>query len=95
MQVRLDSVGDCAEVFVALERKGCWGTVKARLTPDLADAFTTLRSAERPKVPTLGIDITLLSTALMQWLARAKRRTAVALGSRAMEADAIQTMACF
>jgi len=31
----------------------------------------------------------------MYWLARAKRRTAVALGSRAMEADAFQTTACW
>jgi len=27
----------------------------------------------------------------MYWLARAKRRTAIAIGSRAMEADAFQT----
>lgn len=59
------------------------------------EALTTLRSAERPEVSTLGIGITLLSIAVMQWLARAKRRTAVALGSRAMEADAFQTTACF
>jgi divalent metal cation (Fe/Co/Zn/Cd) transporter len=31
----------------------------------------------------------------MWWLARAKRRTAVALGSRSMEADAAQTTACW
>lgn len=59
------------------------------------DAVTTLRSAERPEVSTFGIGITLLSIVVMQWLARAKRRTAVALGSRAMEADAFQTTACF
>jgi divalent metal cation (Fe/Co/Zn/Cd) transporter len=31
----------------------------------------------------------------MFWLARAKRRTAIALGSRAMQADAFQTTACW
>lgn len=31
----------------------------------------------------------------MWWLARAKRTAAVALGSRAMEADAFQTTACW
>ena len=31
----------------------------------------------------------------MRWLARAKRETAIAIGSRAMEADAFQTTACF
>jgi hypothetical protein len=42
IHVRIDSAGDCAEVFAALDRKGCWGTVKARLTPDLGDASATL-----------------------------------------------------
>ena len=32
---------------------------------------------------------------LLWWLARAKRRTAIALGSRSMEADAFQTTACW
>ena len=31
----------------------------------------------------------------MWWLARAKRQTAIALGSRAMEADAFQATACW
>ena len=36
-----------------------------------------------------------MSIVVMQWLARAKRRAAAALGSRALEADAFQTTACF
>jgi len=32
---------------------------------------------------------------VMQWLARAKRRTASAIGSRAPAADTFQTTACF
>ena len=37
----------------------------------------------------------MLSLAVMWWLARAKRRTASALASRALEADSFQTTACF
>jgi len=36
-----------------------------------------------------------VSLGVMWWLARAKRRTAIALGSPAMEADAFQTTACW
>jgi hypothetical protein len=42
IHVRVDSAGDCAALFAALERKGCWGTIKARMTPDLCDAIATL-----------------------------------------------------
>jgi divalent metal cation (Fe/Co/Zn/Cd) transporter len=59
------------------------------------DAVATLRGGDRPEVSALGIGITSLSIVVMQWLARAKRRTAAALGSRAMAADAFQTTACF
>jgi Transposase DDE domain group 1 len=44
VHVRIDSAGDCAEVFAALERKGCWGTVKARLTHNLLRRYV-LRAA--------------------------------------------------
>jgi divalent metal cation (Fe/Co/Zn/Cd) transporter len=59
------------------------------------DAATTLWKGERPESSAIGIGLTLLSIVVMQWLARAKRRTAAALGSRAMAADAFQTTACF
>ena len=36
-----------------------------------------------------------MSLGVMWWLARAKRRTAIALGSRAMQANAFQTTACW
>jgi divalent metal cation (Fe/Co/Zn/Cd) transporter len=42
-----------------------------------------------------GIAITSLSLTVMWWLARAKRRTARGLASRALEADSFQTTACF
>jgi len=59
------------------------------------DALKTLIAQERPEPSAVGIAVTGLSLGVMYWLARAKRRTAVALGSRAMEADAFQTTACW
>lgn len=59
------------------------------------DAATTLLTGEHPSPSTVGVAIAALSLAVMWWLARAKRRTAMALGSRAMQADAFQTTACW
>lgn len=59
------------------------------------DAGTTLLAGERPDGSPLGVAIASLSLGVMWWLARAKRRTAIALGSRAMQADAFQTTACW
>jgi divalent metal cation (Fe/Co/Zn/Cd) transporter len=59
------------------------------------DAVTALLSGERPQPSLVGIMLTSLSLCVMVWLAREKKRTAVALGSRAMEADAFQTTACW
>ena len=39
--------------------------------------------------------VTTISLGVMWWLARAKRRIAIALGSRALEADSFQTTACW
>lgn len=59
------------------------------------DAAKALITAERPEPSMVGIAITSLSLAVMWWLARAKRRTARGLGSRALEADSFQTTAFF
>ncbi len=59
------------------------------------DAVKALATGERPQPTAWGIGITALSMAVMWWLARAKRRTARSLGSRALEADSFQTTACF
>lgn len=59
------------------------------------DAAKALITAERPQPSAVGIAITSLSMTVMWWLARAKRRTARSLGSRALEADSFQTTACF
>jgi divalent metal cation (Fe/Co/Zn/Cd) transporter len=59
------------------------------------DAVSTLWRGERPRPSVVGIVLTSVSIVVMQWLARAKRRAAAALGSRALAADAFQTTACF
>lgn len=61
----------------------------------LLDAVRALWSRERPESSPVGIAITALSIGVMMWLSRAKRRVAVALGSRALESDAFQTSACW
>ncbi|WP_438027025.1 cation transporter [Sorangium sp. So ce233] len=58
------------------------------------DAGQALWKGERPEFTLVGVGITGLSLLVMRWLARAKRRAARHLGSRAMEADAFQTTAC-
>ena len=59
------------------------------------DAITTILSQERPDASPVGIAVTAVSIGVMLWLARAKRRTAADLGSRALAADAEQTQACW
>ncbi len=59
------------------------------------DAAHALWARERPDPSAVGIALTAVSIVAMQWLARAKRRAAARLGSRALEADAFQTTACF
>lgn len=59
------------------------------------DAVTSLLAGERPQPSAIGIGLAVVSIVVMQWLAREKRRVALALGSRAMQADAFQTNACF
>jgi hypothetical protein len=60
-------------------------------------AFESIRSLinqEEPDASTVGIILTAVSVVVMQWLARAKRRVGIAMGSKAVEADSAQTSAC-
>jgi divalent metal cation (Fe/Co/Zn/Cd) transporter len=59
------------------------------------DALHALWAQERPEPSRVGMALTAVSIATMLWLARAKRRAAARLQSRALEADAFQTTACF
>jgi divalent metal cation (Fe/Co/Zn/Cd) transporter len=59
------------------------------------EAVTSLAAGERPEPSMVGIALAIASLGVMWWLARQKRRVGIALGSRAMTADAFQTDACF
>jgi divalent metal cation (Fe/Co/Zn/Cd) transporter len=59
------------------------------------DASRALYLQERPEASIAGMVLLVLSIAAMYWLARAKRRAAAALESRALVADSFQTSACF
>lgn len=59
------------------------------------DASKALWLQEHPEPSTVGMVLLVLSIAAMYWLAKAKRRAAAALESRALEADSFQTSACF
>ena len=61
----------------------------------LGQALWTLLGGERPEATAVGIALPLVSIGVMAWLARAKRRVAGVLRSRALEADAFQTTTCF
>lgn len=64
-------------------------------------AYVAIESGRRlwlgqePSPSVVGIVLASLSLAVMWWLAREKHDVADVLGSRAMEADAFQTDACF
>jgi divalent metal cation (Fe/Co/Zn/Cd) transporter len=60
----------------------------------LVDAVWALAIGDRPSVSPVGIVVTTLSLGVMGFLARAKRTTGEALGSRALIIDAFQTTTC-
>lgn len=59
------------------------------------EAVRTLIAQDRPDGSPIGIGLTVLSLVAMLWLARTKRDTGEALGSRALIADSHQTFACW
>jgi divalent metal cation (Fe/Co/Zn/Cd) transporter len=59
------------------------------------EAIITLVRHEPPHASYTGIVLSILSLAIMPLLARAKRRLASAIGSRALHADSRQTDICF
>lgn len=60
----------------------------------LADAVRRLATGDQPGPSVTGIVLTALSLVVMPLLARAKLRAAAALGSRALRADAHETIVC-
>lgn len=59
------------------------------------EALQTLAAGDRPEASPVGIALTAVSLPVMLWLATQKRGAGVALGSRALIADAKQTAACW
>lgn len=60
-----------------------------------ADSLVALWNRERPEVSFVGLALVAVSIAVMRWLALAKKQVAIELGSRALEADSFQTLACW
>ena len=60
----------------------------------VVDSTRVLLAFHRPESSGLGIALTTLSLIVMPLLARAKLRVAAALGSRALRADAHETIVC-
>lgn len=58
------------------------------------DSVTSLVQGERPEESVAGIVLAAVSVLIMPMLARAKRRVATAIRSRALDADATQTNLC-
>jgi len=58
------------------------------------EAISALVTGEEPDTSTVGVVLALVSLVAMPSLAYAKQRTGRALGSRALEADAIETWVC-
>jgi divalent metal cation (Fe/Co/Zn/Cd) transporter len=98
-RLRAELAGDRAEDVIALVERRAERLVGISFLVLAAwvtfHATTTLLAAEQPEASPVGIAVTSLSIVVMIWLARAKRRVAAALGSRALAADAEQTQACW
>jgi divalent metal cation (Fe/Co/Zn/Cd) transporter len=58
------------------------------------DAINALLKREVPEESTVGIVLAAVSLVVMPLLARAKRKVAIALGSRALRSEAQQTQLC-
>lgn len=58
------------------------------------DAANALLKQQAPEQSTVGIVLAVASLAVMPLLARAKRKVAIALGSRALKSEAQQTQLC-
>ena len=105
--IEISASGILAWRLAAEKRSGCTQATDRRATRLIALSFFALAgyvgfesverlaSGEEPETSMIGIVLTSLSLVVMPFLARAKRRVAPALGSRAQEAEANQTWLCF
>lgn len=104
--IEISASGILAWRLAAERRDACTQDTDRRATRLIALSFFALAgyvgfesierlvTGEEPETSIVGIVLTALSLAIMPFLARAKRRLAPALGSRAQEAEANQTWLC-
>jgi len=59
------------------------------------DSALALWNGERPEVSIVGMGLVSVSIAIMWWLAQAKAEAARELNSKALQADSVQTLACW
>jgi divalent metal cation (Fe/Co/Zn/Cd) transporter len=98
-RLRAETVGDADEERIEyVERRASRLVGVSFLILAAYVAFEAIRSLagqERPDASPIGIALTAVSIIVMLWLARTKRETGEALGSRALIADSHQTYACW
>ena len=97
-RLREERAGASEERVEQVERRAEWLVGIAFLLLAAWVGFEAVRSllaGEAPGISRVGIVLTIVSIAVMLWLARAKREVGEALGSRALIADSKQTRACW
>ena len=93
-RLRQERQGGCQQADDHRAQRLIAGSLVALAIWITVEAVRDLANGDHPEASVGGIVLTGLSLAVMPWLARAKRRLAPALGSRAVEADATQTRLC-
>ena len=93
-RLRQERQGGCQQADDHVAQRLIAASLAALAAWITVEAVRDLANGEHPDASVGGIALTALSLAVMPWLARAKRRLAPALGSRAVEADATQTRLC-
>jgi cation diffusion facilitator family transporter len=85
------------EEYGAAERRALYivsGTFFVLAAYIAFEAVSALISSDEPDTSTVGVVLAIVSLIVMPTLAYAKQQTGRALGSRALEADAVETWVC-
>lgn len=97
LRFRAEARGHDPDAHVITERRAerlVGVTLFALCAYVLYESITTLARQDAPAESPVGIFLAALSLAVMPFLALAKRRTGIALGSRALIADSKETLIC-
>lgn len=97
-RLKAEEAGMEAAAVESIDRKAhklVAGSLFALAAYVTVDAVRSLWVQDRPEASIVGIGLTGVSVLVMSWLAKAKRRAAHLLESRALEADSFQTSACW